>query len=400
MNVRILVTGLGTVSAAGLSLHDNIVVLDSGRRALSACPSFLDTVLQVPVGEVRADNAVLKERLGLPEGRTVTRTALLAALAASEAVRDAGLDRGMLSGGRTGLIVGTSMGGMDLSEEFYGEFRKDGGGDTDLIRMHDCGATTSFVADYLGMTGFRTTVSTACSSSGNAIMLGARMIRAGLLDTVVAGGADALSRFTVNGFNSLRILSSSPCRPFDVSRDGLNLGEGAGFIVLRKDSPGSVGGHEPYCILTGWSNTDEAFHQTGSSASGEGAFSAMSEAMSAAGLEPDDIDYVNAHGTATPGNDLSEGTAIGRLFGKSAVFGSFKGYIGHTLAASEGIEAAFCAISVRDGVLWPSAGFSEEDPEIGMSPMCALRRGCRLRHVVSNSFGFGGNNSSLVFSGL
>lgn len=188
MNVRILVTGLGTVSAAGLSLHDNIDVLDSGRRALSACPSFLDTVLQVPVGEVRADNAVLKERLGLSEDRTVTRTALLAALAASEAVRDAGLDRGMLSGGRTGLIVGTSVGGMDLSEEFYGEFRKDGGGDTDLIRMHDCGATTSFVADYLGMTGFRTTVSTACSSSGNAIMLGARMIRAGLLDTVVAGG--------------------------------------------------------------------------------------------------------------------------------------------------------------------------------------------------------------------
>ena len=138
MNVRILVTGLGTVSAAGLSLHDNIVVLDSGRRALSACPSFLDTVLQVPVGEVRADNAVLKERLGLPEGRTVTRTALLAALAASEAVRDAGLDRGMLSGGRTGLIVGTSVGGRDLSGELYGEFGKDGGDDTELIRMHDC----------------------------------------------------------------------------------------------------------------------------------------------------------------------------------------------------------------------------------------------------------------------
>ena len=234
-------------------------------------------------------------------------------------------------------------------------------------------------------------------------MLGARMIMSGLLDTVIAGGSDPLCRFTINGFNSLRILSSDLCRPFDIARDGLNLGEGAGFIVLTRERPGMemAADGRAYCTLSGWANTDEAYHQTGSQPSGDGAYAAMSEALSVAGLNPGDIDYINTHGTATRGNDLAEGTAIRRLFGDRAVFGSFKGYIGHTLAASEGIEAVLCAVSIKRQAVWPSAGFSEPDPEIGISPLCPSgMQPMRIRHLVSNSFGFGGNDSSLVFSRL
>ena len=212
MKRKILVTGLGAVSAAGLTVEENIRTLSSGTCAVRPEPALLRTRLAVPVGEVGVGNARLKECLGIAYDVPVTRTALLALLAAREAVEDAGLDSSALSGGRTGFILGTSVGGMDLTEDFYEDFRHDceAGGDIRMIRMHDCGASTDFVAKRLGIKGFTITVSTACSSAGNAIMLGARMISAGLLDTVIAGGADALSRFTMNGFNSLRILSDLP----------------------------------------------------------------------------------------------------------------------------------------------------------------------------------------------
>ncbi len=399
MSCRILVTGVGAVSAAGMSVQENIRTLDSGKRALSPFPSFVRTSLELPVGEVKADNASLEGMLGLSRKNPVTRTALLAAVAASEAVMDAGLEPGVLSGGRTGLVIGTSVGGMDISEVFYEEYRKDSNGcNPGTVRMHDCGATVSFVSSCLGIRGFSTAVSTACSSAGNAIMLAARMIRAGLLDAAIAGGADSLSRFTLNGFNSMRILSSSPCLPFDAARDGLNLGEGAGFVVLQRETDVT---EKAYCCLGGWANADEAFHQTGSSSDGRGAFEAMSGALESASLNPEDIDYVNTHGTATPGNDLAEGTALKRLFGGSVPFGSFKGYIGHTLAASEGIEAVLCAVSVKEGKVWPSAGFSVEDPSIGISPFCPpFPEYRKIRHLLSNSFGFGGNNTSLVFSAV
>lgn len=416
---RILVTGLGAVSSLGMSVQDNLDALREGRGGLSAAPELIRTRLQLPVGEVKETQAALAARLGLPEDIIMTKTALMAALAASEALSDAGicLSSGKASGncpdksfmassggftGRVGLILGTSVGGMDISGDFYEEYRNDPDcGDVRLMASHDCGASTVFVSDYLGIEDFSTTISTACSSAGNAIMLGARMIRAGLLDAVVAGGSDALSRFTLNGFNSLRILSSSPCRPFDALRDGLNLGEGAGFLVLESEESALLRGRSPYCSVSGWANVNEAFHQTASSAYGDGAFASMSGAMKMAGLCPGDIDYVNAHGTATVGNDLSEGCAFRRIFGdRMPPFGSFKGYIGHTLAASEGIEAVLCSRIISDGEIWPSRGFSSLDPQIGLSPLMEHRRGLRVRNILSNCFGFGGNDSSLVFSAI
>ncbi|MGN0189135.1 MAG: beta-ketoacyl-[acyl-carrier-protein] synthase family protein [Candidatus Cryptobacteroides sp.] len=401
---EVFVTGLGVVSSIGTGVQENLAALRAGRSGISKSHS-LRTRLDVPLAEVPLcrDASLCNDAHSpqpLPDGEDpVTRTALLSCLAVREALEDAGINPSELP---VGLILGTSVGGMDLGEIFYEDFSKDSSsGDIRLMRHYDCGASTDYVRRKLSLTGYGTTISTACSSAGNAIMLGARMICAGLADVVVAGGGDALSRFTVNGFNSLRILSSSSCRPFDVSRDGLNLGEGAGFLVLESGKSLRERGVEPYCRISGWANVDEAFHQTGSSPEGDGAFAAMSAALDVAGLEPSDIGYVNTHGTATPGNDLSEGNALKRLFGeKLPPFGSFKGYVGHTLAASEGIEAVYCVLSLKYGELWPSLGFTAVDPLVGVEPLTAHRTGLRIENILSNSFGFGGNDSSLVFSSL
>lgn len=390
---KVLVTGAGAVSAIGTTVRENMESLRKGKHGIGPVMHFR-TSLGYPAGEVKMDNASLKSALGISMGRTVSRTALLGLMAASEALRDSGADASDM---KTGLVSATSAGGMDLTEVFYPEFMQDSrrGRLRDVV-MHDCGASTEFIADALGIRGFVTTVSTACSSAGNAVMLGARLIRHGLLDTVIVGGTDALCRFTLNGFNSLMILDRQHCRPMDASRNGLNLGEGAGYIVLQSEKAAV---RAPYCELTGFSNVNEAFHQTGSSPDGDGAFMSMSEAIAQAGISPGEVSYINVHGTGTGQNDLSESMAIRRLFGdRIPMFSSVKPFIGHTLGASEGIEAVYSVMSVAEGTVYPNLNFSTPLPETGLVPVLSWQTGLEIDHVVSNSFGFGGNNSALVFS--
>ncbi len=256
------------------------------------------------------------------------------------------------------------------------------------------------MAEILGLTGFVSTVSTACSSSANSIMLAARMIRQGMLDVAVAGGVDALSTFTLNGFNTLMILDREPCRPFDQHRAGLNLGEGAGYVVLFSEKALAATGAHAWCRLSGWHNATDAYHQTASSPEGKGSFMAMTGALKIAGLQPDAIDYINVHGTGTPNNDQSEGTALRRVFGDACpAFSSTKAFTGHTLGASGGIEAVLSALSIRYGLIYPNLRFSTPIEGLDLAPETRFRRGENIRHVLSNSFGFGGNCSSLVFSG-
>jgi 3-oxoacyl-[acyl-carrier-protein] synthase-1 len=220
-----------------------------------------------------------------------------------------------------------------------------------------------------------------------------------MLERAVAGGADALSLFTINGFNSLMILSDEFCRPFDGRRKGLNLGEGAGYVVLESEKSLMKSGKEPLAELTGYGNACDAFHQTASSADGQGACLAMTKALETAGLAPSDVDYINVHGTGTVNNDLSEGTAIARIFGKDVPpFSSTKAYTGHTLAAAGGIEAVFSVLALQHKVVFPNLHFGEPMPELRMQPVTQWGTGKQLKHVLSNSFGFGGNNSSLLFS--
>lgn len=409
--MKIYVTGLGVVSGIGIGVSENIEALKQGRHGIGKVTLF-PTALDVPVSEVKRSNEELKQMLSIPPQRAVSRTALLGMLAAEEALKDSGLDIQLKSPLRIGLISATSVGGMDLSEHFYESFRQNHHqGRLREVIAHDCGASTELIAAHLRIKDFVTTISTACSSAANAIMLGARMIKFGQLDAAIVGGTDALCRFTLNGFNSLMILDKEHCRPFDRSRAGLNLGEGAGFLVLQSEkslqSERSLQSgttvktlqRTPYCELSGYANTNEAYHQTGSSPEGDGAFSSMNEAIISSGISPEEIDYINVHGTGTPGNDASEGAALRRIFGdRVPPFSSVKAFIGHTLGASEGIEAVYSVLSIYKGMIYPNMNFKEAMPDTGLIPETSFREGLPIRHVLSNSFGFGGNDSSLLFS--
>lgn len=391
--MKIAVTGLGAVSGIGLNVAENIESLKQKRHGMGK-PRFFQTELDVPVAEVKQSNAKLAEMLGLGNNRTYSRTALLGMMAAKEALADSKIT---LKGLRVGLISSTSVGGMDLSENFYPYFKADHRyGRLRLVSQHDCGSSTEFIAKELGIEGFVTTISTACSSAGNAIMLGARMLKHGLLDAVIAGGTDSLCKFTLNGFNSLMILDKDHSRPFDATRAGLNLGEGAGYIVMQRIEDAR---REPYCLVTGYANANDAYHQTGCSPEGNGSFHSMSEAMKVADVTADEISYINVHGTGTPNNDLSEGTAIRRIFGdKVPPFSSVKAFIGHTLGASEGIEAVYSALSVNKGYIYPNLNFKTAEPTTGLIPETEFSEGNHINHVLSNAFGFGGNDTSLLFS--
>lgn len=390
--MKIVVGGVGLVSALGLGVDANIVAIHEGRSGITRQPSILRTGNKIPVGEFGFTNEEIHRRLKISSEYHLSRTVLLGILAVREAMNDAKIPQGL----RVGLVSATSVGGMDLTEGFFRVFMADESrGRLRDVRMHDCGASTEAIARYCGIDGYRTTISTACSSAANAIMAGARLIRHGIVDCVVAGGADALSAFTLNGFKSLMILDENPCRPFDDSRAGLNLGEGAGYVVLMREEDAE----NSYCTFAGYANRNDAYHQTASSADGNGAYLAMSDALAMAGIRPSQVDYVNAHGTGTLNNDASESAALQRLFGKHVPpFSSTKGFTGHTLAAAGGIEAVFSSLAVRYGLLYPNINFKTPIAESGYVPVCEFADGRDIKCVLSNSFGFGGNCSSLVFA--
>ena len=396
MSSRIVVTGLGIITAAGRNIPETFDALKSSRSGIRKL-SILDTVHRdvFVAGEIGLTLPELVKIAGVDPGEPWTRTAILAVIAASEAIKDAQLSREQLS--RTGLISATTVGGMDRSELFYKEFLES---DTrsPYIDTHHAGNSTEHVATFLGIGGFISTVSTACSSSLNSLMFGARLIQQGLAERVVAGGTDALSKFTLNGFNSLMILDKEHCRPFDASRTGLNLGEGAAYLVLEKEERAKQDGRRVYAVLSGYANANDAFHQTASSEEGTGPYLSMQHALKKASLKPSDIDYINVHGTGTDNNDLTEGRAMLKLFGnKVPPFSSTKAFTGHTLGAAGAVEAIFSILALQHGMMWPNINFKTAIPELKLEPVTELQKK-NLTHVLTNSFGFGGNDSSLVFS--
>ncbi len=402
-DIKVYVNGIGAISAAGDDVAQMVATLSRGKSFIAPVKRF-ETKVQSPAGEVLMSDDALKSELGISRDEIVSRTSLLGIKVVEEAVEDC-LHRGLNKedifgpGRRVALISGTSAGGMDLSEVFWASHRQNlSEGDVRILEVHDPGASTSAIASFLRgknmNVDFVSTISTACSAAGNAIMLGARMIRSGLCDTAIVGGSDSLCKFIMNGFNSLRILDSQICRPFDESRVGLNLGEGAGYLVLTSN-PASA-----YCSVSGWGNANEAYHQTASTPEGIGPGMAMAAALEYAGLKPSDIDFINTHGTGTQVNDEAESNAMLRIFeGKVPPFSSLKGYFGHTLGASEGIEAALVckALDSGDVSFMRSCGFSTPISETGLVPYAGERAVCP-RNIMSSAFGFSGNCVSLIFS--
>jgi 3-oxoacyl-(acyl-carrier-protein) synthase len=397
MSSPVFVVGLGAISAIGNNIAECLTALETEAAGIGEIKN-LQTVHRgkLPVAEVKLTNEQLATRSGLPA--TISRTALLSMLAAKEALDDAAIQN--LSSLRTGFISANSVGGMDKSEDFFSEFLADNTkGKLHNVVNHECGAVTELVADKLGIKNYITTISTACSSSANAIFLAARLIKHNMLDVVVAGGTDALTKFTLNGFNTLMILDQQFCKPFDENRKGLNLGEGAGYVVLVSEKVMASLKKQAYCTLSGYANANDAYHQTASSPDGTGSFLAMTGALEKSGLKPSDIDYINLHGTGTQNNDIAEGTAIKRLFAdRYPKMSSTKSFTGHTLGACGGLEAVFSALAIKHGIIYPNLRLETPMVDLPFVPERKFLQNIPVRNVMSNSFGFGGNCSSLIFS--
>ena len=389
MNAPISITGFGIICAIGNDASQVLESLRNGRSGIGQMKYLESKHSDLPVGEVKLSNEEMKSMLGVTAPGQVSRTSLMGAIAVRQALAHAGITD--ISGKRVVLISGTTVGGMDLTERYYLQM-KAGKPHPDIPHGNECGKSTDEIAELAGLGGVETcTVSTACSSALNSIILGAEMIDNGEADIVIAGGSESLSKYHLNGFNTLMILDSKPCRPFDDTRTGLNLGEGAAFVVLERDSPESM------AYVTGYGNRCDAFHQTASSENGEGAYLAMKDAMEMAGLKSGDIQYVNAHGTGTPNNDASESQALKRIFGgRMPEVSSTKSFTGHTTSASGSIETVICLLAMQNDFTPANLGWKNQAD--GLITPTSGTAGIRLDNIVCNSFGFGGNDSSIVIS--
>jgi 3-oxoacyl-(acyl-carrier-protein) synthase len=391
---RIAVTGMGLTSAIGKGTDLNRQALIQGKCGIGVLEGFTTRYAGLlPCAEIKESNEALQARLSAFEPG-VTRTMLLALDAFQQAVSDAGLNDFTDPG--IALVNATTVGGMCLTDELYKDSHASAAG-SEYLSSYDLGSVAVYLQQRYGIKGIINTFNTACSSSANALMYGARLLQHGRADKVIAGGVDSLAKFTLNGFNALRILAPELCRPFDKDRQGLNLGEGAAFLVLEREKDVKPG-TKIYAFLSGAGNAADAYHPSSLSDDGEGPLRSMQQALTAAGLQPADISYVNAHGTATENNDEVEARAMIRLFGEYVPpFSSTKGSTGHTLGAAGAVEAVYSVLSLAHQEIYPGLRFETPIPASDLKPVTAYRK-AEVSHVMSNSFGFGGNCSTLIFS--
>lgn len=382
------------ISAIGNNVPESFMSLSNSKTGIGKInhltTRYKDEFL---AGEIKLSNQDLAD-LVKDSNPALNRNSYIAMLAAKEAVLHSGIDTS--DGLRTGVISSTTVAGMSKTELYYKEmFEKDD--HLNVLDTHDCGDSTERIADYLGNVDYVTTISTACSSAANAIMLGCRMIKHGLLDRAVVGGVDALSKFTFNGFNTLMILDREWCKPFDENRKGLNLGEGAAFVVIEGENALNKRLGKPLAEIIGYANANDAYHQTASSPEGYGATLAIKQAIEMSGLTNSQIDYINMHGTGTPNNDLSESMATLAVFGNQVPkFSSTKAFTGHTLAAAASIETVISVLSLQHNMIFPNLNFTTPIADLNLIPETKLIN-TPINTVLSNSFGFGGNCSSLLF---
>lgn len=391
---RVFVTGIGLISALGNNVSENHTSLLSGTDGIANAVHFESLyTATLPFGEVKLSNDQLKDFLNLENELGYTRTSLLAVKAFDEAITDTGLDAEQLSSFDTALISASTVGGMCLTDQLYDDANMKSEG-SEYLEAYGCAAHTLKLVEKYKINGFTDTINTACSSSANAIMMGARLIKAGRAKRVIVGGVDALAKYTVNGFNALKILSESPCKPFDENRDGLNLGEAAAYLILESEE--IVGDKKIYAEIAGYGNSNDAHHPSAMSDEAVGAIISMTEAIKSAGINPSEIDYINTHGTGTPNNDMVELTGISQIFAKVPPFNSTKSYTGHTLGASGAVEAIFSIFSIQYSEIYPSLHIETNMKDYDLKPVNELQTGIPVRYVLSNSFGFGGNCTSLV----
>jgi len=385
--MNVVITGIGVISAAGSNITDTLETFRNGRRNAGKV-SLFSSVLSYPVFEVKTINKKW-HREGM-------RTTELALCAVEEALNDADLREGC-PGHRVGVCLGTTVASQLNDIDFYRAYR-----DTGVAAMHSVdrflkGNLAEVVARNFRLEGPCLTVVNACSSGADAIGVGLSWLRNNLCDIVIAGGADELSRIPLCGFGTLGIVSDSLCAPFDRDRTGLNLGEGAGIVILEREETAYRRGLKPLLSLTGYGSASDAYHLTAPCPNGKGLEMALQNALMEANVDASDVCFVNAHATATRDNDKVEGMVLARVFGPQKKVLATKGFTGHTLGAAGGIEAAFTAMSLREGWIPASIGFVHQDDEIPIMPV-KDKTPIHGRVAVSTSLAFGGNNTALVIA--
>ena len=395
-SIEVYITGAGVFSTIGMNKAGTLDALIRQKTGIEPVKYLQTSHTDLLAGEVKFSDGELREMSDIPLSEAWIRSSLLGIPAVEEALQQANLnDRSAL---QVAFLSGISVGGMDKTELFYSDYLHNDSKNK-YIELNDCGACTEQIADYFGGFQMVSTIVTACSSSANAIMMGADMIKTKRADMVVAGGTECLSRYHLNGFNSLMLLDKSVCRPFDRDRSGINLGEGAGYLVLESAESAQRRGVKAIGKISGYCNASDAYHPTATSPDGLGPYLAMKGALEDAGLLPEDIDYINAHGTGTPNNDLTEGLAVMKLFGnKIPPLASVKAYTGHTTSAAGSIEAILSLLALEHNFLPVNLNFKNKIEEHHFVPVTDPNPLRPLKHILSNSFGFGGNNSAIILS--
>lgn len=380
-----------TCLGQGLAAH--LDALTQGRSGLTPC-RFETVDLPTWIGEVAGvDTVTLPAALARFDCRN-NRLAWLALQAdgfleaAQAAIARHGAER-------VGLFLGTSTSGILQTEQAYRQRDPATGalpGWLDYRTTHNTFSVGAFVQQLLGLQGPAGVISTACSSSAKVFATAQRLLQTGMIDAAIVGGVDSLCLTTLYGFSSLELTSPEPCRPYDANRRGISIGEGAAFILLER--PDATGQGDDVQLL-GVGESSDAWHMSAPHPEGRGAQAAMQAALSAAGLTARDLDYINLHGTATPSNDAAEGHAVLNRLGNTIPCSSTKGATGHTLGAAGAVEAVFAALAIRHGFLPGSVQTQTPDPALPLNYLLATRP-APVRHVLSNSFGFGGSNCSLI----
>lgn len=406
---RVVITGLGVVTALGRTLDSYWQGLVEGRNGIGPISLIDTTTFKVHFGG-QVNDWDAEAIFGKKEARHIDRFAQFALHAAEGAVQSSGIDFSRLEAPRCGVLIGSGIGGLSEFEEQYRNFMEKGPTRISPFTIPKLmvNAGSGQVSIKYGLKGPCSAIATACASAANAIGDATRLIQQGYADVMIAGGSEAaITHMGVGGFASLRALSTRnedpahASRPFDKDRDGFVIAEGAGLVVLEEESVAKARGAKILADLSGYGMSADGSHITAPDEEGRGAARAMVEALRDAKLNVDQIGYINAHGTSTPLGDLAETTAVKSVFGQQAYktpVSSIKSHLGHLLGASGGVELVACVLALQNGVLPPTINFVEASEGCDLDYVPNTAREAKVDHIMSNSFGFGGHNASLIIS--